>query len=73
MLNVLEFTSDRKRMSVVVRMPDGRIKLMVKGADNVICERLAPNQTFVDKTIQHLEDFATKGKCYLIYLYYVIS
>lgn len=31
-LNVLEFTSDRKRMSVVVRMPNGVIKLMVKGA-----------------------------------------
>ena len=31
-LNVLEFTSTRKRMSVIVRMPDGRIKLMIKGA-----------------------------------------
>jgi len=31
-LNVLEFTSTRKRMSVIVRMPDGKIKLMIKGA-----------------------------------------
>lgn len=31
-LHVLEFTSTRKRMSVVVRMPDGKIKLMSKGA-----------------------------------------
>jgi magnesium-transporting ATPase (P-type) len=31
-LNVLEFTSARKRMSVIVRMPDGSIKLMIKGA-----------------------------------------
>lgn len=31
-LNVLEFTSDRKRMSVIVRCPDGRIKLYIKGA-----------------------------------------
>lgn len=32
LLNVLEFTSTRKRMSVIVRMPNGKIKLMVKGA-----------------------------------------
>ena len=31
-LNVLEFTSSRKRMSVIVRMPDNSIKLMIKGA-----------------------------------------
>jgi len=36
-LNVLEFTSTRKRMSVIVRMPDGRIKLMIKGAVCVSC------------------------------------
>jgi len=34
-LNVLEFTSSRKRMSVVVRMPDNTIKLMIKGAVNM--------------------------------------
>ncbi|VDN35660.1 unnamed protein product [Gongylonema pulchrum] len=31
-LNVLEFTSDRKRMGVVVRFPTGILKLYVKGA-----------------------------------------
>ena len=36
-LNVLEFTSTRKRMSVVVRMPDGNIRLYCKGADTVSC------------------------------------
>ena len=36
-LNVLEFTSTRKRMSVIVRMPDGKIKLMIKGAVCVSC------------------------------------
>jgi len=35
-LNVLEFTSSRKRMSVVVRMPDNSIKLMIKGAVNIL-------------------------------------
>ncbi|KAJ3387897.1 hypothetical protein HDU84_000433 [Entophlyctis sp. JEL0112] len=32
-LNICEFNSTRKRMSAVIRMPDGSIKLYVKGAD----------------------------------------
>ena len=43
-MNVLEFTSDRKRMSVVVRMPDGKIKLLCKGADTIIQPRLMPSE-----------------------------
>nr|KAJ3413279.1 hypothetical protein HK105_002124 [Polyrhizophydium stewartii] len=40
-LNVLEFTSARKRMSVIVRRADGSIRLYCKGADNIIMPRLA--------------------------------
>lgn len=40
LLHVLEFNSDRKRMSVIVRTPSGKIKLFCKGADTVIYERL---------------------------------
>ena len=54
-LNVCEFNSTRKRMSTVVRGPDGRIKLYCKGADTVILERLAPSQLYTEKTIAHLE------------------
>lgn len=54
-LNVCEFNSTRKRMSTVVRGPDGRIKLYTKGADTVIYERLAPNQQFAEPTLVHLE------------------
>ncbi|KAK6463093.1 putative phospholipid-transporting ATPase [Scheffersomyces coipomensis] len=39
-LQVIEFSSIRKRMSVVVKFPDNRICLLCKGADNVIIERL---------------------------------
>ncbi|KAK4533039.1 hypothetical protein CCYA_CCYA15G3896 [Cyanidiococcus yangmingshanensis] len=38
-LNVLEFTSDRKRMSVIVRRPNGSIRLYIKGADSVMLGR----------------------------------
>ena len=30
-LAVLEFTSDRKRMSVLARLPGGRVRLFTKG------------------------------------------
>jgi phospholipid-transporting ATPase len=36
LLNVNKFNSTRKRMSMVVRTPEGKILLMVKGADNVM-------------------------------------
>lgn len=34
-LEVLEFTSARKRMSVIVERDDGRVQLLAKGADTV--------------------------------------
>lgn len=43
-LDVIEFTSKRKRMSIIVRMPDQRICVICKGADNVITSRLRLNQ-----------------------------
>ncbi len=44
-LAVLEFTSERQRMSVVARRPDGRITLFCKGADAVVLPLLAPAKT----------------------------
>ncbi len=41
----MEFNSDRKRMSILLRDPeDGFFKLYVKGADSIIKERLDPQQ-----------------------------
>ncbi|EJD08415.1 calcium transporting ATPase [Fomitiporia mediterranea MF3/22] len=60
-LNVCEFNSTRKRMSTIVRTPEGQIKLYCKGADTVILERLGKNQPYVEKTLSHLEDYATEG------------
>ena len=54
-LNVCEFNSTRKRMSTVVRGPDGKIKMYCKGADTVILERLAPSQLYTEKTVAHME------------------
>ncbi|KAG0145463.1 hypothetical protein CROQUDRAFT_45753 [Cronartium quercuum f. sp. fusiforme G11] len=60
-LNILEFNSTRKRMSSVVRGPDGKIKLYCKGADTVILERCAPHQPYKETTLAHLEEYATEG------------
>ena len=42
LLNIIEFSSARKRMSVIVKDSKGEIKLLTKGADSVIEELLAP-------------------------------
>lgn len=39
-LSAIEFSNSRKRMSVVVRFPDGKICVICKGADSIILERL---------------------------------
>lgn len=39
-LEVIEFSSKRKRMSIVVRCPDNRVWLICKGADSSIIPRL---------------------------------
>ncbi|KAJ2609981.1 hypothetical protein H4S08_003822, partial [Coemansia sp. RSA 1365] len=39
-LDVLDFSSARKRMSVVLRCPDGRIVMLCKGADSALWPRL---------------------------------
>lgn len=35
-LNIMDFTSDRGRMSVIARCPDGTIRLFCKGADTKV-------------------------------------
>lgn len=60
-LNICEFNSTRKRMSAVLRCPDGKVRIYCKGADTVILERLARENPHVDATTQHLEDYATDG------------
>ncbi|XP_078475034.1 phospholipid-transporting ATPase IA-like isoform X3 [Lampetra planeri] len=61
LLNVLEFSSNRKRMSVIVRTPSGSLKLYCKGADNVIYDRLASSALYKEATLQHLEECASEG------------
>lgn len=43
-LDVIEFSSKRKRMSIIIRMPDDRICVFSKGADSTILPRLKLNR-----------------------------
>ncbi|XP_053505016.1 phospholipid-transporting ATPase IC [Ictalurus furcatus] len=59
-LALLDFNSDRKRMSVVLRLPDGRIRLYCKGADTVIYQRLSPDSQHQETTQTALDIFANE-------------
>ncbi len=77
LLNILEFTSARKRMSVILRKldEDGRLFLLCKGADNVIFERLkeGAGEEWKGITERHLAEFAGKGLRTLTLAYKVIG
>lgn len=61
-LNLLDFTSKRKRMSVIVRDEKGQIFLLCKGADSIISDRLAKNgRVYEQVTNKHLKEYGENG------------
>lgn len=61
-LTLLDFTSKRKRMSVIVRDEDGQILLFCKGADSIIFDRLSKNgKTYLEDTTKHLNEYGDNG------------
>uniref|UniRef100_A0A8C9A5L4 Phospholipid-transporting ATPase n=1 Tax=Prolemur simus TaxID=1328070 RepID=A0A8C9A5L4_PROSS len=62
LLAFLDFNNIRKRMSVIVRNPEGQIKLYCKGADTILFEKLHPsNGDLLSLTSDHLSEFAGEG------------
>ncbi|XP_065774598.1 phospholipid-transporting ATPase IK isoform X6 [Muntiacus reevesi] len=59
-LAMMDFNSIRKRMSVLVRKPEGSIYLYTKGADTVIYERLKKKGETEWATEEALASFATE-------------
>ena len=62
-LNVIEFSSARKRMSVVVRMPDQRIAVFSKGADTVLTQ-LLKRKPLAQQKIGDIERRASRRKIF---------
>ena len=77
LLDILDFTSARKRMSVVLRklnQQDSSLLLLTKGADNIIFERLQPGaDEMKTETERHLSEFANSGLRTLTLAYKTIS
>uniref|UniRef100_A0A8C6PH13 Phospholipid-transporting ATPase n=1 Tax=Nothobranchius furzeri TaxID=105023 RepID=A0A8C6PH13_NOTFU len=62
LLAILDFNNVRKRMSVIVRSPEGKLCLYCKGADTIVYERLHQScSKMMDVTTEHLNEFAGEG------------
>ena len=75
-LNVIEFTSARKRMSVIVKCPDETIKIFIKGADAMIMRLIGEGddqRKYFKETDEHLHNFAVTGLRTLSLAYKTIS
>lgn len=65
-LFILEFTSDRKRMSSIVRAANGDVHLYCKGADNIMLPRLSKEASvnspdLISSATAALEEFSNQG------------
>ena len=63
LLNVLDFTSERARMSVIARAPDGTIRLHCKGSDTALAPRLRArtDARLLSATQENLRLFSVQG------------
>uniref|UniRef100_A0AAQ6IBE0 Phospholipid-transporting ATPase n=1 Tax=Anabas testudineus TaxID=64144 RepID=A0AAQ6IBE0_ANATE len=70
LLAVLDFNNVRKRMSVIVSSPEGKLTLFCKGADTIIYERLHPScNKLMEVTTGHLNEYAGDGLRTLVLAY----
>ena len=60
-LDVIEFSSKRKRMSIILRFPDGRVCILCKGADSIVMERLKL-AALANKKMVEIEKLANQRK-----------
>jgi len=62
LLNVIEFTSARKRMTVIIREESTKkIKVLSKGADSILIARLVKDPKHEEFTSEFLEEQAKVG------------
>ena len=59
-LCTIPFSSARKRMTIVLEAPDGKIKLYMKGADNVVLQRSVVGE-HDDEIRKNLEEYSNEG------------
>lgn len=67
LLHTLDFTPERRRMSVIVRAKEsGKVFLVSKGADDTMAARCLPS-ALLNETIAQIEDFSSDGlRCLVV-------
>ncbi|KAL4568367.1 hypothetical protein LXL04_023977 [Taraxacum kok-saghyz] len=75
LLNMIEFSSARKRMSVIIRNAENQLLLLCKGADSVMFERISKEskQPFEEETKNHINKYAEAGLRTLVVAYRVLE
>ncbi|XP_066552074.1 phospholipid-transporting ATPase IC [Amia ocellicauda] len=66
LLTILDFSSQRRRMSVLVREPEGGLKLYCKGADTAVLERLredCPHREDAEVALQVFSESCLRTLC----------
>lgn len=66
-LNINEFSSARKCMSMVVETPEGTIELYCKGADDVMFQRVQSTEKEIEEMKRHLKFFGVYGLRTLVF------
>lgn len=61
MLDLFEFDSDRKRMTIVLKYDSRSAIAIMKGADNIVKQRLAPQQYFLGEAERKVLESSIKG------------
>ncbi|RZC10336.1 probable phospholipid-transporting ATPase 8 [Glycine soja] len=70
LLHVFEFSSSRKRMSVIVRNEENQLLLLCKGADSVMFERISQHgRQFEAETRDHIKRYSEAGLRTLVIAY----
>uniref|UniRef100_A0A8C3KK15 Phospholipid-transporting ATPase n=1 Tax=Calidris pygmaea TaxID=425635 RepID=A0A8C3KK15_9CHAR len=70
LLSILDFNNVRKRMSVIVRSPEGDLTLYCKGADTILYELLHSScDSLKEETTEHLNEFAGEALRTLVVAY----
>ena len=75
-LNILNFSSERKRMSIIIRDKNGLIKLYIKGADCEITKRMSrnsKNKLYSNFTTKSVDKLSCEGYRSLLIGYKIIN
>jgi magnesium-transporting ATPase (P-type) len=74
-LQKFDFTSDRKRSSIVIKDNQGILKIYMKGSDNKIFENMDKfsDENIFRTTKEHVDSFAKRGLRTLCYSYRILE